>query len=231
MSVLITHLTRMNYPRICVAGLDQQLNRFIRPIVGKGEILDYSRVELFSLGSVIDLGWNQMLGNPPEIEDCYFKFRNAKIQRKLKAKEFWDVLESSVGVNLADIFGEELQSEKSTLIIQEHKGKASLGHIMLDGLALRVKESNGRQQLRAVFNHSNLNLSVPVTDLRFYKEVDNNWILNQEIVDQVNRLISEKPRIILSVGLSRARSFSDDENAKHWLQINGIHLESDPLWK
>ncbi|MGL4612202.1 MAG: dual OB domain-containing protein [Trueperaceae bacterium] len=231
MNILITHLTRMNYPRICIAGLNLQSNSFIRPVVGKGDVLDISQMKLFGLGNIVELGWNQMLGNPPEVEDCYFKLRNAKLQQELNPREFWNVLEKSVATSLTDIFGEELQQEKSTLIVEEQKGRASLGHISVSALELRVNVKNDLQKLRAVFSHSKLKLSVPVTDLRFYQEIDGQWLLNRETVDRVNDLMSEKPAIVLSVGLSRAKSFSDDENAKHWFQVNGIHLESDPLWK
>ena len=37
--------------------------------------------------------------------------------------------------------------------------------------------------------------------------------------------------VVLSVGLSRPFQKSGDAVPKHWLQVNNIHLESEPLWR
>jgi hypothetical protein len=38
-------------------------------------------------------------------------------------------------------------------------------------------------------------------------------------------------RAIVSVGLSRPFAAGLDEPELHWLQVNGIHLESEPVWQ
>src|SRR5262249_38600569 len=47
-------------------------------------------------------------------------------------------------------------------------------------------------------------------------------------------LLACEPRsvgVILSVGLARAFQASGDTARRHWLQVNNLHLEDDPVWK
>jgi hypothetical protein len=37
--------------------------------------------------------------------------------------------------------------------------------------------------------------------------------------------------VILSVGLTRPFRKWGDSEERHWLQVNNIHLEDDPLWQ
>lgn len=235
MKIVVTHLTRMKYPRICVAGWGIDLQKHIRPVVGKGDILDIDKLKMFALGNVLDLGWNQERGTPPEVEDYYFKLRNMKYMSRMAVGAFWQQLESISQSSLKAVFGEEIRSQGRTWIVPEHKGKASLGEVLVSAAQLRIEEYKGEQKLRVGFQLSSgentSSLSVAVTDVRFYNPNKSSWQLNMNKVKLVKNMLQDGSKVILGLGLSRAKAFNEDEEATHWLQVNTIHVESNPLWQ
>ncbi len=235
MKVLITHLTRMAYPRVCVAGLDEA-GHYVRPIVVKGEVLDLEAVRngLLRLGNRIDLGWHRFRDppQPPEVEDCYFSLSKARLVNRVSPEEFWSDLKRSAKGSLDAIFGEQLRPRKTslgyTLVLPTGQGKASLGDLQVEEFDLLLQEYEGELKLRGVFvfDRSKQILSLPVTDLRFYDQGKDGFQLNMEKVEKVRGKLG-RTQIILSLGFSRP--FGPE--SWHWLQINGVHLESDPLWE
>ncbi len=236
MKVLISHLTRMAHPRICVAGIEVETGIHIRPIVGKQDTLEHSMVgqhQLFRLGRVIDLGWFIQRGQPPEIEDVFFKPGNAVPVQDLLANEFWQRLEEVAESSLEAIFGSELQPVGRTLALAQGTGRASLGELRSKKVSLELKHSDDGPKLRARFECPGFAIapSVPVTDLRFFTELNGSYTVHTDLVHRINGRLESEGHVILSVGLSRAWSASSEGESMHWLQINGIHLESDPLWQ
>lgn len=237
MKVLITHLTRMRYPRICVAGLDEA-GHYVRPVVGKQEVLDLKAVGggLLGLGNWIDLGWHRFRNSPqpPEVEDCYFKLSNARLVGKASPEEFWSHLNRSAKNSLGAIFGEQFRVKETalgyTLVLPAGQGKASLGDFLVEGFDLSIKPHayEGELKLRGVFRVGGVELSVAVTDLRFYNWRGGAFQLDTAKVQEVRRKLG-KTRVILGLGLSRA--IGEGLEKWHWLQVNGVHLERDPLWK
>jgi hypothetical protein len=73
-------------------------------------------------------------------------------------------------------------------------------------------------------------LSLSVTDVRFYELDRNEWRLKPEVVSLLGRRMRGAAEVFLSVGLTRAWSKGDDEDAYHWLQVNNIHLAGQPIW-
>jgi hypothetical protein len=116
MKLLITHLTRMKYPRVCVAGLDEA-GRYVRPVVGTQEVLDLEVVRsgLFRLGNRIELGWHKFRDppRPPAVEDCYFKLSNASLIDRASPEEFWSYLNRSAKTSLDTIFWRPAMSRKN----------------------------------------------------------------------------------------------------------------------
>ncbi|MDT7919405.1 MAG: hypothetical protein RQ868_02295 [Meiothermus sp.] len=235
MKVVVTHLTRMKYPRICVAGLDDN-GRYLRPIVGKAEQITIKLVKsgVLRLGYQIDLGWHKFKEppQPPEVEDCYFKIANVRVIRQLSPDEFWSYLASSARESVSEIFGNALRPHSTTMAIPANKGVASLGDLWVDRLELVIEEYNGQPKLRGRFIvDEERRLSVAVTDLRFYIEADGEYRLDIDKVSKVQESLQKtRGRVVLSLGLSRAKAARDGEVPMHWLQINGVHSEEDPLW-
>ncbi|MCS7195147.1 MAG: hypothetical protein NZ849_09610 [Meiothermus sp.] len=233
MKLVITHLTRMGYPRVCVAGIEPVSGRYIRPVTGREEPLTLDAVHsgLLRLGQVIELGPCRVGGRPPEVEDCWFSLGKAQVVEQLSPKAFWSRLEASAQGSLAEVFGEGLRPHRTTLALPAGTGRASLGDLRVEGLRLRVEVHQNQASLRAHFRVSDCpdELSVAVVDLRFYKAWGScGYRLDVGKVNWVNRALRSS-RAILSVGLSRAKALGGQEPL-HWLQVNGVHLESDPLW-
>lgn len=224
--VVITHLTRMDHPRVCVAGIDVDSGQYIRPVTWKSQPLTLEAVKsgLLRLGQMIELGSCRMVGSPPEVEDCLFSLQEARALGQVTPEEFWSRLADSAQESLEQVFGEELRRYGATLALPEGRGKASLGDVWVEGFRLVLRKGNdGRPRLRGRF----AGLSVAVTDLRFYES--STYGLEVERVNWVNRTLRDS-RAILSVGLSRPMKREQDPEPLHWLQVNGVHLECEPLW-
>lgn len=69
-------------------------------------------------------------------------------------------------------------------------------------------------------------LDLGITDVRFFEE---DFITVREDVVAIARdRIASGTRLLLSVGLTRATVPPD--KPLHWLQVNNIHFENDPIW-
>ena len=67
-------------------------------------------------------------------------------------------------------------------------------------------------------------MNLSVTDLRLYN--DDLMTPDQDAVNEVSRAIRRGAGVILSVGVGRPHP---PKTPRHWLQVNNIHLKSDPL--
>jgi hypothetical protein len=50
-------------------------------------------------------------------------------------------------------------------------------------------------------------------------------------VQSVQKRLEAGVETILSVGLTRPWQKRGDDAERHWLQLNNIHLEDNPLWR
>ena len=109
MEIVVTHLTRMRAPRICVAGLDIDTDAQIRPVKRHGRLDIDDLLEnggVFAVGEHVDLGPVIDVGSPPEVEDR--EYRGATSRGQLSAEDFWNDLERTAASTLEEIFGEDL---------------------------------------------------------------------------------------------------------------------------
>jgi hypothetical protein len=56
MHIVVNHLTRMEVPRICVAGIDPLTGRHVRPVTRLTDRLTRTMLGTFSLGALVDIG-------------------------------------------------------------------------------------------------------------------------------------------------------------------------------
>lgn len=237
MRILVTHLTRMQGDRICVAGIDAAKSQ-IRPVVGKYEklsarhLVEYGGV--FTIGGVVDIGTARAVGYPPEVEDHEFDLTNARLLRRLPGDRFWSHLESTAKGSLTEIFGPSLRSAGvASRCVDEHIGEASLGHLAVEQkptlhIAERISDGKRKKNVRMQLKSSTAWLDLSVTDIRLHRFVDSSFQPDEEAIAEMNRCIKTSDRIILSVGLTRP--FPPDSPV-HWLQVNNIHCASEPLWQ
>jgi hypothetical protein len=68
-----------------------------------------------------------------------------------------------------------------------------------------------------------------VNDLRLYQR--DGRTPRRDLFASVEERLKSGVEAILSVGLTRPWQKRSDTAARHWLQVNNIHLEDDPLWQ
>lgn len=226
--ILVNHLTRMSFPAICVAGIDLDTGKHIRP-TGR---LRLTRALLraeggpFDIAGLVDLGDVVPEGVAPEVEDHFFYHWQARYLETYAPGQFWAALQSIARPTFGDIFGPDLVPTGHTYSVAWGKGSASLGcltpasqpHLRLEYGAARMRVSDGAHDV-----------SLPVTDLRLYAE--DHKTVRARIVADINRRLASGVRALLCVGLTRPFQKDRESEERHWLQVNNIHLEDDPVWQ
>lgn len=231
MRVLINHLTRMRKPYVCVAGIRAD-GAHVRPVLRCWQLnraLLQSKGGHFSLGAVVDLGSVVPRPTPPEVEDVVFVPDQVKLVKTLEGDEFRTQMAKVAKSSLQQIFGDELgRMSRTAAAVPEGRGKASLGVLRVNhGVTLHSEERLGEAAIRCTFRDRGLGeLSLKVTDLRLWKE-------DQITPDRsrISAVSSQLAGCMLSVGLTRARSYSSYPGPQHWLQVNNVFPDSDPLWR
>jgi hypothetical protein len=230
MQLVVTHLTRMAYPYICVAGLDTRTGQHVRPTL-------YGRLGrewaddggYFQLGAQVDLGQARHVGQPPEIED--YRFEPHKIRRleAMPPERFWEALNGCAQESLAAIFGPELEAVRQTFACDEGHGAVSLGCVRPAPTPELFISDNGNLRLRVQLDGAGRLL--PVTDRRCYRIEDGAFVTDGGVVGALQAQLAGQEQVLLTVGLTRPRRLHEyDPRPRHWLQINNIHLADAPLW-
>jgi hypothetical protein len=215
---------------ICVAGIDPKSGHHVRPVLAGQRLGTGLLVKAggpFDMGAVVDLGEVQHQSNPPETEDHLFVPANASFVRDLSADRFWQMLSDNAASHLRSIFGGALQSLGKGAVVNLNAGEASLGCVRLK--TPPKFEINGWDKIRAHLNDRDFTLDLSVTDLRLYR--DDQKTPRSKLLLEIGKRIARGVPVILAVGLARAWHKPGDDRRRHWLQVNNIHLEDDPVWK
>ncbi len=231
MKLIINHLTRMRAGFICVAGIDLETKRHIRPVLFNHLTTAFLADQggYFGLAHSLDLGWVQAVGQPPEMEDVRFEPRKIRRKGQFTPAEFWKMLQEVSQTNLSDIFGPDLKPKGHSAIVEVGNGRASLGCLSLPSPPdIFVTQIDGHDRLRLGLNDGPFNLDLSITDLRFYEE--DHVTLKKAVVEQVRGWCELGGPAILSVGLTRPRTPPGGNIAYHWLQVNNLHFENYPVW-
>jgi hypothetical protein len=230
MRIVVNHLTRMQPGYICVAGISVQGNEHIRPVLGRSRLtvdLLARNGGAFDIGRLVELGPTQASGTAPETEDHTFDAGRLVSVRELSTGSFWKLLTEVSSDTLADIFGKHLRAQRNGGAVDEGKGHASLG--CLRTATPPTIAINGWGKIRAQVNDGKFDFDLSVTDLRLYAK--DQKTPNAKVVADVHRRLKKGVGVILSVGLARAFQVTGDTARRHWLQVNNLHLEDDPIWK
>lgn len=226
MKIVVSHLTRMQSGYMCVAGIDLNSGKHVRPVLGRrlGTELLQSNGGVFGIGAVVDLGRTNPVGTAPELEDYQFSRENLKLVEIAPAQKFWGMIDSTSTTSLAEIFGPSLTSHGGACAVDVNAGTASLGCLTVP--AGSVLEIDSWNKIRLRIDDGTFVPALSVTDLRLY-EVDQKTPRRALIATLGDRL--EDENVLLSVGLARAWKRPGDAEPRHWLQANNFHFESDPL--
>ena len=235
MRILVNHLTRMHGGHICVAGVEVETRRHLRPVPRSGGLSSHLLARYggpFDMARVVDLGSLRGKPDKPHVEDRVFAPSRARFERSVSAHEFWDVLHYLAKRRLRDIFGSALRAVgRLRYGTDVGRGLASLGcfrpHSPPELYLTTGRE--GKPQIRMKVSDGEIRADAGVTDLRLYKA--DHATPDPEVVRGVAKWIAESDCVILSLGLTRKYRPSEDSDYIHWLQVNNIHLEEDPLWQ
>lgn len=230
MKILVNHLTRMQPGYVCVAGIDLDSRKHIRPVLQYGRLgTDLLRRNggPFDIGCIADIGPTAHVGRAPEVEDHRFEAERAYCEGDVPADYFWGVLRDTSREGLQVIFGRDIVRREVSCTVDTGKGRASLG-------CLAPKEQpslyvNNYGSIRMVFSWLDPPANLSVTDLRLYKE--DHKTPRRDLVAEMQQRIESGVEVILSVGLTRLWRKQDDTAERHWLQVNNIHLKDNPLWQ
>lgn len=226
MEIAVTHLTRMQPGYICVAGLDVKTRAHVRPVL-KGRLPSNLLTQgggPFEIGALVDLGEVKHVASTPEVEDYLFDVSKAHRLKRLDSKEFWKILSSGTGKNLAGIFGKHLEAQAKGAAVEEAKGTASLGCLSVDDATLDV---NPWQSIRMGFSSGDFDVDLSVTDVRLVKP--DFKTPNQKKIEIAQQKLAKEVSAIICVGLTRPWTKPGDDRRRHWLQVNNIHFSDDPL--
>lgn len=200
----------------------------MRPVLQRGRLTTdvlAGRGGPFSLGAIVDIGDPTPRPSAPEVEDRVFDPARTQQLAIVGAPEFWNLLENLAFGTLREVFGASLEPDGRTASMPLNTGDASLG-VIRPGARPILDESFGKLRIR--LSDPDLGpITVPVTDIRLY-DPDSG-----EVDDQCVALVRDRLRrreLLLSVGLSRPWTREAGKPARHWLQVNNIHLDDNPLW-
>ena len=208
-----------------MAGVDVNMMSHVRPVLPRGRLttdLLRSNGGPLSIGSVVDLGPTVYAGGAPEIEDYYFDPTRATWLFDDDPEDYWELLNQMAYESLTALFGPDLDQRNRSRTVGIRQGHASLGC-----LAPKVRPSlyvDQRGAIRIALEEANLS----VADLRLYER--DHRTPRRDLVTSVRRRIQAGVEVILSVGLTRLWRKQEDTAERHWLQVNNVHLQDDPLW-
>lgn len=222
--IVVSHLTRMKHPRICVAGISEDSGDHLRPITIARDPLTRALLGEeggpLGLGARIDLGETTADPNPPESEDHWCETTNLKAVGSLGAEEYLALLEAISAPDLATAFGPALQRQGRSYAVTAGEGTHSLACVRaspVERLALnygpRLRDRDGAL--------------IPVTDLRFFDPDQKTPRI--ELVAEINQRLEDGVPAYLMLGLARAWKKPGDDRSRPWLQLNGICLADRPL--
>ncbi|MEQ1903037.1 MAG: hypothetical protein ABL888_02470 [Pirellulaceae bacterium] len=231
MRIVINHLTRMQPGLMCAAGIDPLTGLHVRPVMGRPlpvELLERNGGP-FALGRMLDLGETTFVGRMPEIEDRTFVASGVSVVEEWATERWLGLCSAVSGKRLVDIFGEALKPVESrfggpaTAAVPEKSGLHSLGCYWAADARLILVQRCKKKSVRLEFSEMGIRYSVAVTDYRLWNE-DHLTPNEPEFARMAGLVNKTNNPVLLSVGLSRAHRFTDDEPPRHWLQVNNIHV-------
>ena len=215
----------MTSPRICIAGIEVDSKEHLRPVTAPDDLI--TRSLLVEEGGPLQLGVGLELGpttptpTRPETEDHYSETRNFEALGVLTDREYLDLLDQVDDGDLASAFGPGLVRDGNTYAMELGGGDHSLACLRA-GDDDRLSIEFGKLYLRA-----SEGARIKVTDARLFKS--DQKTVRTEAVHNVNARLDDGVGARLMFGLSRPWRKPDDDQERHWLQLNGICLEDDPL--
>jgi hypothetical protein len=233
--IVINHLTRMHGAHVCMAGVDVETRRHVRPVLAHEAVPFYLLARYggaFDMARLLDLGDARPQPEPPHVEDHVFVPSRVRAERTVTHGEFWTLLEEMSRPRLADLFGPALRPRGGAHCGTDvGQGTASLGCLRLAAPPrLYLQPRPGAQpQVRMHFSDGQIEADASVTDLRLF--ASDHATPDAAAIRAATERLRHSEGIILAVGLTRKFRSSETQPYAHWLQVNNIHLREEPVWQ
>ena len=224
MKALITDLTRMYDYHACAAGVDIDTGKRVRPVqLGRlSSRLLASRGGPLDVGNVVDFGRCRPCGKAPEIEDVRFDPRGVRLLKSMASPEFFATLRRSAAESL-DVIGPALVRFGNALTTASGKGSRSLVILRATEMPI-ITINNGRLRFKWLDG-----IWLSVTDVRLYGH--DLATPDEEKLASLKRAMQSADEMLLSFGLGRAWQQPGDDQERHYLQLNNIHVPNWPDWR
>lgn len=231
--IIITDVTRMQVPRVCIAGITEE-GQTIRPIFPHGNIEEDWLYEngqaIIRPFATINFNIIEHRPKPPHCEDWVIHPEYRIFSGILIEEEKRIFLEKYADPSVNKIFGAEIQVRPGHFI-RENEGCRSLGTIQTQIVThLIMRDREGKLEYRIEFIDENGDLyELPITDLSF------RYFVESELRKQVshNRISSNliqqfhHSEVFLRIGLTRP-TWKEHPHCC-FLQVNGIYTFPDYL--
>jgi len=177
------------------------------------------------MGAIVELGPVRPVPSPPEIEDHNFAPNNPHREGYLGADRLWAILNQTAIPNLYDIFGEELEHHGTRASLPVGAGRASLGcYRPIGPVKLVLRTGTDHASLRIGLPAERLDLSL--TDARYFRNEFTEP--DEERVLAAQAALDAGIDVLLGVGVGRPFASAENQEPRHWLQVNALHVASDP---
>jgi hypothetical protein len=224
MKIVINHATRMEAPRVCIAGIDLSTLEHIRPTTPPRDPITRELLREeggpFGMGALVDIGALTPDPSPPETEDYLFNIDQARFKEDLSGEDFLELLTDVRAADLGSAFGPELERAGRTYAVEPGHGASSLAVLRAENRP--VLKINGYGELRLWYNDAEPPAYLSVKDVRFFE--DDHKTIKTRAVDDVSRRLRRGVDAFLMLGLTHPWSKPGETHKRHWLQLNGLCL-------
>jgi hypothetical protein len=216
--ILITDVTRMRRPNICVAGYTGgQTFRLDSPsptedtLAGSGALRP---------GDVVDIFWRPLPNvKPPHVEDGEWRRSSLRHVKRYGIDSLTRFLERHSLQSVREAFGEpKLTGKGGNPAFPTGQGERSLASVAARNVRVRIQYNRPRVEF-ADANDSWRN--VPLEDLMIHQHADD-CLQCRSHLEQALAGEFDCDSAVLRVGLGRP-FVSDDHPAACWMQVNGIY--------
>lgn len=236
--VVITDLTRMRPPRVCLAGyrLDLEQPVCIRPLFAEGDVTERW---LFSNGqqivrpfALLQLDLDRPRPDLPHSEDWLVGWGRKRLGR-FEPDEQLEFLTEIVDPAVAAIFGAEVSQDRGWFV-PAGAGTRSLGTIRvasLDAVTYRFHPDSTRWEYRLAFTDAaGATYRLPVTDLAFRAFLDHlrtrASLAPAAAAFRLETALQDAADVYLRIGLTRGW---DRHRDRCYLQITAVYSFPDYL--
>lgn len=227
MQIMINHLSRMRGNKIAVAGLDlSNPDRHVRPMLNDFDSIMESSAKdsaVFSLGAIVSLTGTSASKAAHHGDEHVVTYVKAKKVAQLHPIEVWRTLGDIAKPTLKSIFGEEVKLLSHRYVVERFRARTGLGCLRVMHTATLYK---GYRYARLRWVCDGRIVDCPVTDARLY---DRTGAVRESLIAHLNDRIKQGEALIVTVGLSRGFRRPGGRRELHWIQINNLYLETDPL--